>query len=111
MCSQTSRITCFITLGTENNLGQGDPRLGIFAESDSSGVSKILDRHALKRLACCRLFPLRTKAKPTNLPLRMSLNLQRCAVPRVRQPPRICNPVVTVLKLQLGKIFVAPLPP
>jgi hypothetical protein len=35
--------------GTENNMAEGDPRLGMF-DPDTSGASKILDRHALKSI-------------------------------------------------------------
>ena len=36
--------------GTENNMSEGDPRLGMFESADSSGMSKVLDRQALKSL-------------------------------------------------------------
>jgi histone deacetylase 1/2 len=36
--------------GTDHNLHEGDPRLGMFGTPDASGVSKILDRQALKSL-------------------------------------------------------------
>ena len=36
--------------GTDNNLSEGDPRLGMFDAHDSSGVSEVLDRSALKSL-------------------------------------------------------------
>ena len=36
--------------GTDHNFGEGDPRLGMFSNPDSSGVSKVLDRHALRSL-------------------------------------------------------------
>ena len=36
--------------GTENNLSEGDPRLGMFESSDTSGITKVLDRQALKTI-------------------------------------------------------------
>jgi transposase InsO family protein len=36
--------------GTDNNMSEGDPRLGMFADNDSSGFTKVLDRHALKSI-------------------------------------------------------------
>ena len=35
--------------GTENNMAEGDPRLGMF-EHDTTGTSKVLDRQALKSI-------------------------------------------------------------
>ena len=36
--------------GTDHNLSEGDPRLGMFGTQDSSGVYKVLDRQALKSI-------------------------------------------------------------
>jgi len=36
--------------GTDNNMAEGDPRLGMFDSPDTSGVNQILDRHALKTI-------------------------------------------------------------
>ena len=36
--------------GTEHNMAEGDPRLGMFDSNDTSGVTKVLDRQALKNL-------------------------------------------------------------
>jgi hypothetical protein len=43
--------------GTDNNMAEGDPRLGMFDAPDSTGVNKVLDRQALKAIG----------ALPTNL--------------------------------------------
>ena len=36
--------------GTDNNMAEGDPRLGMFDAPDSTGVNKVLDRQALKAI-------------------------------------------------------------
>lgn len=36
--------------GTDNNMAEGDPRLGMFDAPDTTGVNQILDRHALKTI-------------------------------------------------------------
>jgi hypothetical protein len=36
--------------GTDNNMAEGDPRLGMFDSPDTTGVNQILDRHALKSI-------------------------------------------------------------
>jgi hypothetical protein len=36
--------------GTDNNMTEGDPRLGMFDSPDTSGVNKVLDRQALKSI-------------------------------------------------------------
>lgn len=70
--------------GTENNLGEGDPRLGMFADSDASGMTKVLDRQALKSIG---ILPP-SSALPEDEPCEESTlepTLRRSS--RVRQPP------------------------
>lgn len=49
--------------GTENNLEEGDPRLGMFSSQDPSGLTKILDRQALKSLG---VLPSLPEAEPNS---------------------------------------------
>ena len=56
--------------GTDNNLDEGDARLGMFAQPDSSGENKILDRQTLKSIGAYPNFyeEEETKIAPSTLP-------------------------------------------
>ena len=76
--------------GTENNLAEGDARLGMFQSPDTSGVLKVLDRQVLKTIGALppttepggESFPAADEIKvapsPANTPRRST---------RVTQPP------------------------
>ena len=63
--------------GTDNNLSEGDPRLGMFDAHDSSGVSEVLDRSALKSLGVVpgSSAELEVEEKPS-VPLTLFLKLR-----------------------------------
>jgi histone deacetylase 1/2 len=74
--------------GTENNLAEGDPRLGMFDSSDTSGVSKILDQQALKAIGALPAEKASSNLDDSeikhNLPSELSQPVRKSG--RARQP-------------------------